>query len=87
MFKRLFWLSVGLSIGLGTSFWLMRAVRRAVERYTPEQVTRDLAEGARAVLGELKEALAEGRDAMREREQQLRAELARPPSERRGPVG
>jgi hypothetical protein len=77
VFKRLFWLSVGLAIGFGCSFWAMRAVRRAVERYGPERVTRDLVDGARSLLVDVREAVAEGRDAMREREEQLRAELDR----------
>jgi hypothetical protein len=85
MFKRLFWLSVGLSIGFGCSFWAMRAVRRAVERYAPEKVRRDLAQGARTLLVDLREAVAEGREAMRERERDLRAELERRPPARRGP--
>lgn len=78
MFKRLFWLSVGLSIGFGCSFWLMRAMRRAVERYTPERLTSTVVEGARGLVTDVREALAEGRDAMRERERQLRADLGRP---------
>ena len=77
MFKRLFWLSVGLTTGVGSSFWLMRTVRRAVERFTPERVTADVVAGARSFGAELKAALDEGRTAMREREAELRAEIGR----------
>ena len=77
MFKRLFWLTVGLAIGLGTSFWVMRTVRRTVERLTPERLADDVVAGARLVGGELKAALEEGRTAMREREAELRAEIER----------
>ena len=77
MFKRLFWLTVGLTIGFGTSFWLMRTVRRTVERLTPERLTQDVMNGARSLTAELKAALDEGRAAMREREAELRAEIER----------
>lgn len=76
MFKRLFWLTVGLGVGFGTSFRLMRAMRRTVARFTPERVTQDALAGARSLGGEVRAALDEGRVAMREREAELRAELA-----------
>ncbi len=77
MLKRLFWLTVGLSIGYGTSFWLLRTVRRTVERFTPERVSRDVLNGAKSFGTELRAALEEGRAAMREREAELRAEIER----------
>jgi hypothetical protein len=77
VFKRLFWLSVGLSVGFGTSFRLMRAVRRTLERLAPERVTSDAVAGAKSVGAELKAALDEGRAAMRDREAELRAEIGR----------
>ncbi len=77
MFKRLFWLTVGLTIGFGTSFWLMKTVRRTVERLTLERLTQDVVTGARSIGAELKAALDEGRAAMREREAELRAEIER----------
>ena len=77
MFKRLFWLSVGLTAGFGTSFWLMRTVRRTVERLTPQRLTQDAVAGARSAGAEIKAALDEGRTAMRRREAELRTELER----------
>jgi len=77
VFKRLFWLSTGMTIGLGTSFWVMRTVRRTVERLTPQRLTQDAVAGARSAGAELKAALDEGRGAMREREAELRAEIER----------
>jgi hypothetical protein len=77
MFKRLFWLSTGLTIGFGSSVWVMRALRRTVERLTPQRLTHDAVAGARSVGTELKAALDEGREAMREREAELRAEIGR----------
>ena len=77
MFKRLFWLSVGLTAGVGSSFWLMRTVRRTVERLTPQRLTQDVVAGARSAGAELRAALDEGRSAMRQREAELRAEIER----------
>ena len=75
MFKRVFWLLVGAGFGFGVSFWLMRFVRATVERYTPERVSADLAGALRSFGSDLRAAVAEGREAMREREAELRAEL------------
>jgi len=78
MFKRLFWALLGAGFGFGMSFWLMRFVREKVERYTPERVTGDLAASVRNLGSDLRAAVAEGREAMREREDQIRSELSRP---------
>lgn len=61
MFKRLFWMTTGIAVGLGGSYWIQRRLRQAVDRLTPEHVQADL-----------KAAWAEGRIAMRTRELQLR---------------
>ena len=75
MFKRLFWLMVGAGFGFGASFWITRFVKETVERYTPERVSNDLANAIRGFGADLRAAVAEGRDGMREREAELRAEL------------
>lgn len=75
MFRRLFWLMVGAGFGFGVSFWLMRFVRETAARYTPERVSADLADALRGLGGDLRAAVAEGREAMREREAELRAEV------------
>jgi hypothetical protein len=82
MFKRLFWLTVGLAVGFGTSFRLMRAMRRTVDRFLPERVAQDVVTGARSIGAEVRAALDEGRTAMREREAELRAEIGRRPPAR-----
>lgn len=73
MFRRLFWLVVGAGFGFGVSFWLMRFVRQTVERYSPERVSDDLAGALRSFGADLRAAANEGRMAMREREEELRA--------------
>ena len=75
MFKRVFWLLVGAGFGFGVSFWLTRFVRSTVERYTPERVSADLAGALRSLGTDIRAAVAEGREAMREREAELRTEL------------
>ena len=82
MFKRLFWLIVGAGFGFGVSFWLMRFVRETVERYSPERVSGDLSDALRKLGSDVRAAVAEGREAMREREAQLRRDIEgtdRPP--------
>ena len=76
MFKRLFWLMVGAGFGFGVSFWLMRFVRETAARYTPERVSSDLAGAVRSLGRALRDAVAEGRAAMPEREAERRAEAA-----------
>ena len=38
MIKRLFWLLVGFLLGLGSSWAIMRRVRRVAARYVPTDV-------------------------------------------------
>lgn len=75
MLRRLFWVALGLGMGLGVSFWFMRLVRQTVARYSPERLGTDLADAVRALGSDLRAAAEEGRQAMRERESELRARL------------
>lgn len=77
MLKRLFWLLVGAGFGFGVSFWLMRLVRETMARFSPERVSTDLSDALRRLGSDLRVAVSEGRQAMRERETELRAELER----------
>ena len=73
MFKRALW----FTIGCASSLWVARTVRRTLERLTPQRLTKDAIAGARSASNEIRAALDEGRTAMREREAELRAEIAR----------
>jgi len=75
--RRLFWLVVGMGFGFGASFWLMRFVKETVARYSPERVSSDLADAVRGLGVDVRSAIAEGREAMREREAELRADVTR----------
>ena len=76
MFKRLFWLMIGLGLGFGASFWVMRFVRSTIERYSPDRLSNDMASAVRGLGKELRAALADGRAAMRDREIEIRDEIA-----------
>jgi hypothetical protein len=75
MFKRLMWLIIGAAFGFGASYWVVRTVRETMARYTPERVSADLAGALRQFGKDLRVAVAEGREAMREREDELKAEF------------
>ena len=76
MFKRLLWLIIGAGFGFGVSFWVTRFVRETMQRYTPERVSENLADALRNLGSDLRAAVAEGREAMQEREAEIREELA-----------
>ncbi|MDQ6927944.1 MAG: hypothetical protein M3159_04685 [Actinomycetota bacterium] len=80
MFKRLFWLTTGAALGMGSSFWVMRAVRQRISQYAPDRIADNVTTAARTAREDLRAALVEGRDAMRRRESELRAELETPPA-------
>jgi hypothetical protein len=75
MFKRVRWMSIGAAVGLGGSVWAQRRVRRAVDRYLPEQVVSSAGQRARNLRSDVRDALTEGRLAMRDREEELRAQV------------
>lgn len=90
--KRIFWSGVGYAAGISTSVYVQRRVRRAVDHYTPEQVRRDVgektrqvADRARDVVVDLREAAADGVETMRVREQELRQEFTPEPTSRQAP--
>ena len=77
MFRRLFWLMMGVGFGFGASFWVMRFVKETAARYSPERVSADLTGALKGLGSDLRLAVADGREAMHEREAQLRADVER----------
>jgi hypothetical protein len=73
MFKRVTWVGVGFTIGVGTTVMAARKARQQVERYKPNAMATRLADSAQAVRDRVAAALDDGRDAAREREAELRA--------------
>jgi hypothetical protein len=70
MIKRVVWLVVGFVLGLGSSWTVMRRVRRVASRYVPADV-------ANRWSGTMRAAVHEGRDAMRAREAEWKSSFAR----------
>lgn len=69
VFKRARWITLGYVAGIGTSYALARRVKRTLAQYTPPEVAKRGSERVR-------QALADGRSAMREREAQLQRDYA-----------
>lgn len=74
MFKRIRWMTVGAGLGVTGSVWARRRVLRLLRSYTPPEVASRAAASAR---NEWRAALAEGREAMRQREAELRSGVDR----------
>ncbi len=74
--KRTFWAGVGYTLGLGSSLYVQKRVRRTVERYTPEQVRADAMTKGREVTSRAKEAVIDLREAAHEGVEAMRREKA-----------
>ena len=70
MIKRLVWLIIGFALGLGSSWTVMRRVRRVAVRLAPADVVDRWGDNMRA-------AVNEGRDAMRAREATFKGSSSR----------
>jgi hypothetical protein len=68
MFKRVRWTAIGYVAGVGTSYLVARRVKRTLSAYAPPEVARRSADRVR-------DAMADGRAAMRAREAELRREF------------
>ena len=73
--RRFVWFTTGATAGFGGAMWIRRRVLRTVNRYAPEQLQADVTTSVRRVGTSVRDAVAEGRNAMRERENELRSEL------------
>jgi hypothetical protein len=67
--RRLFWLAMGITIGV----LVVRKLSRAAEKLTPAGIGGSIAEGLRDLAEAIGDFGADIRDAMAEREQELRA--------------
>ncbi len=75
MFRRFFWLVVGVGFGFGTAFWMARWARSTVERYSPERLSSDLSGALQRLGQDLRAAGREFREGMHEAETEIRARL------------
>ncbi len=72
MLRRVRWLGAGLVLGVGGSLWAERKVKAVSARYRPSGLATTAASRARDVPSDVRAALREGREAMRQRESELR---------------
>jgi hypothetical protein len=70
VFKRLFWLIVGFTLGIASSWAVTRRLRRIAERFAPADVVDRWSDNVR-------DAVSEGRTAMRVRETELNSSFDR----------
>jgi hypothetical protein len=81
MFKRATWLGVGFTLGVGTTVVAARKARQQLDRYKPnavvDRVTTTITDRASTFRDQVAEALADGKAAAKEREEQLRADRER----------
>ncbi len=77
MFKRVTWLGVGFTIGVGTTVVAARKARQQLDRFKPNavavRVTDNITDRASSFRDQVAAALDDGKRAARDREQELRA--------------
>jgi hypothetical protein len=75
MLRRARWFGAGAALGVGASVWAHRKLRATTARYRPGRLAGSATGKARALPGDVRAALLEGRSVMREREAELRQGL------------
>lgn len=78
LLRRLVWLAIAFALGVGSSFAITRRLRRVAARYAPPEVAGRFRESVTSFGHDVRDAVSEGRDAMRRREAELRAGLPDP---------
>lgn len=73
MFKRLWWMTIGIGLGFGSSLWIQRSVKRAARRYVPPVVSRHLGRVARRATIDLQALADEVRIGVHQAERELNA--------------
>jgi hypothetical protein len=72
MFKRTRWMVVGYGLGATTSYLAARRLRKTAQRYAPTEVVGRVGATVGGTARSVQNAVSQGRDAMRDREAQLR---------------
>jgi hypothetical protein len=71
--KRVFWLVVGLGAGAAGAVMTARFARRQMDKVAPKNIAREARGGLLEFTKLVSESIAEGKKAMREREEELRS--------------
>jgi len=81
MFKRVTWLGVGFTLGVGSTVMAARKARQQLDRYKAnavvDRVTTTVSGKASTFRDQVTAALSEGREAAKTREEELRADRPR----------
>jgi hypothetical protein len=78
MFKRVTWVGVGFTLGVGTTVVAARKAKQQLDRYKPNAVVNRATDRASDLRERVAAALEDGREAAREREAALRITSERP---------
>ena len=70
--RRVFWLAVGLGAGAATAILTTRFARRQASKVAPANLAREARGGLMDLAKLFSESIAEGKEAMREKEEELR---------------
>lgn len=70
--RRVFWIALGLGAGAATAIMTMRFARRQASKVAPANLAREARGGLMDLAKLFTESLAEGKEAMREKEEELR---------------
>ena len=70
--RRIFWLAMGLGAGTASAIMTMRFLRRQSQKVAPANLAREARGGLMDLAKLFSESIAEGREAMREKEDELR---------------
>lgn len=70
--RRIFWMALGLGAGVTGAVMTMRFARRQARKVAPANLAREARGGLMDLARLVSESLNEGREAMREREEELR---------------
>lgn len=87
--KRTFWAATGFTLGVGSSVYVRKRLRRAIKQYASEQVRNEatgtgkrvvqaskrVVKRTRDLLADVREAVEQGGETMRATERDLRSEL------------
>ena len=71
--RRLFWVALGVGAGVAGAVMTRRFLRRQAAKVSPANLTREARGGLMDLAKLFNESVAEGRQAMREREEELRS--------------
>jgi hypothetical protein len=84
--RRLFWVALGLGAGVAGAIMSARFLRRQREKVAPARLAREARGGMLDLAKLVSESIAEGKQAMHEREAELLAQGQEPAAGRAGPA-